>query len=190
MINAASSNIFTNPRVLRERFQKATTEAKERDEVVDKLVNMGEALMVLDGTDADQDEAVGSVAYTDDKGIIAFAKARPFGGIMELDYLNEKKDGTVEEFSIATDMFGTMYTMNTDGQGPQIYTSGNGLLALMAEIDLKMPDRGEEPEEVEEPKESDSPKESDKPKEGEKPEGSDKPKETEKPKKSKKKKKK
>jgi hypothetical protein len=135
---------------MKERFQNAASKASEKQEVVDKLERMAEGFLSLDQSSYDQDDAPGSVAVTDDKGVIAYAQARPFGGVLSFDYLNEK-GSQVEEYSIEPDFMGTSYTMDVGGVTRSVYQNGNGLLALMEQIDLIAPDKpedGDKPEEA------------------------------------------
>lgn len=199
MINSAAPKNFTDTAALKRRFQEVTKQSQERQEVVDKLDRMAEAFLVLDGTKHDQDDAPGSVAVGNDK-LIAFVQAHPFGGALSMDVLDERGPEK-QEYSIQTDLFGKNYAMDVGGVTHEVYQSGNGMLALMAQISELMPDKGEEapeagapdgadkpeaPQNPEAPQETDTPEHSEKPKDSDKPGGADKPKGSDKPKKSRK----
>ena len=164
MIGTTATKKFNNPAQLKKRFQAAAAQLKEKQEIVDKLETMAGGFLALDQSDLDHDDAPGSVAITDNKGMLAYAQARPFGGILSFDYLNESGP-KVEEFSIEPDMMGTHYNVEIGGVKQSVYENGNGYLALMEEMQLHLPDDAgdsETPTEPEAPVDSDKPKESDK----------------------------
>ncbi len=158
MITSPSVKNFSNSRVMKQRFDQAAARVSEKNETIDKLESMAEGFLTLDQTEFDQDKDPGSVAVADDKGIIAYAQANPFGGVMSFDYLNEKAD-KVEEFSISMGMTGTTYVMDTNGLRTEVYQDGNGLLAIMESLDSIAPPATEEPKESDKPKEDEKPQE-------------------------------
>jgi hypothetical protein len=147
MITASSAKTFSNPRLMKQRFEQAAAQMSDRQKTIDRLESMAEGFLVLDQSDYDQDKDPGSVAVTDDKGILAYAQAKPFGGIMSFDYLKEKGD-TVEELSIQMGLTGTLYTENVNGQVTEVYQDGNGLLAMMEMIETLDPPTKSKPDET------------------------------------------
>ena len=159
MISSTAPKNFSDTAALKQRFQQAAARSKEKQEVVDKLQRMADSFLSLDGTKYDQDDEPGSVALGDDKGLIAFVQAHPFGGALSMEVLDER-GGETKEYNIETDLVGVSYSMNVGGVEHSVYQSGNGLLALMGQIqDLMPPDKGESPDEADAPKEK-APKES------------------------------
>lgn len=153
MISSAAPKNFTDTAALKQRFQQAAAQSKEKQEVVDKLQRMADGFLSLDGTKFDQDKEDGSVALGDDKGLIAFVQAHPFGGALSMEVLDER-GGDTKEYKIDTDLGGVSYSMNVAGVEHSVYESGNGLLALMSQIqELMPPDKGESPDESDAPKE-------------------------------------
>lgn len=176
---SAQSKVFSNPRLMKQRFDKAAAKAADRAEVVDKLERMGAGFLSLDQSKHDLDKTPGKVFVGNDKGMMAEVVARPFGGILSMEVLDETS-GKAVEHKIEPDMFGTTYSTQIGGVEREVYDSGNGLLALMDEMKLHAPKKKKK---AKKPKESEAPKEGDKPKEGDAPQDSEKPKESDKGKK-------
>lgn len=149
-ITPKAQTSFSDTKAMKERFQSAAARAGDEQEVKDKLERIGTAYLALDGTDFDQDDAPGSVAVGNDK-LIAIAQARPLGGVLSLEVLDERGPET-KEYTIEPDLTGVSYSMNENGVQSYVYENGNGLLALMEQIQSFAPESGEEPKE-EKPKE-------------------------------------
>lgn len=147
MINSAASasRNFTDTAVLKQRFQKAAGEITQRQAVVERLESMAEDFLSLDGSKYDQDDAPGSVAIGDDNGLMAFVEARPTGGVLSMEVLDERGP-EVKEYTIEPDLKGVSYSVSVGGVEQTVYEDGNGLLALFAEIAELLPSDGDSPE--------------------------------------------
>jgi hypothetical protein len=149
-ISARPKTNFSDTAALKERFKNAAARIEEEQKVKDKLDQMAAGFLSLDGTDFDQDENPGSVFVGNDK-MIATAQARPFGGVLSMEVLDESGPET-KEYNIQPDLAGVSYTMNEGGVETFVYENGNGLLALMEQIETLVPEPAEEPK-GDEPKE-------------------------------------
>lgn len=163
----SKANSFSNPAALKDRFRNAMAQKNEKQAQIDKLEQMAEGFMVLDQTEFDQDKDPGSVAVGNDQ-TLAYAQMNPFGGFISFDYL-EEKNGETKEASIEMGLTGTLYTETINGVSTEVYQDGNGLLAMMEQLEAIKPKEKAKPEKGEKPDEADKPKEGDKPKEDEQP---------------------
>jgi hypothetical protein len=144
-ISARPQTNFSDTKAMKERFQSAATRAGKEQAVKDELQMMGEGLLALDGTEHDQDEAPGAVFVGNDK-MIASVQGRPFGGILSMEIVKES-GAEAQEYKIEPDLAGVSYTMKEGGVETFVYENGNGLLALMEQIETIAPDAAEEPKE-------------------------------------------
>lgn len=132
---------FSDTAAMKKRFQEAKGRLNEEQKVKDKLEIMGSGLLSLDGTDFDQDKEPGSVFVGNDK-MIATAQMRPTGGVLSMEIVDEREGG-MKEYKIEPDLGGVSYSMNENGVQSFVYENGNGLLALMEQIQLLVPDKEE-----------------------------------------------
>ena len=144
-ISPKPNPVFSDTAAMKERFQSAASRAKDEQKVKDRLETMGDGLLKLDGTEFDQDENPGAVFVGNDK-MIATAQARPFGGVLSMEIVDERGEQP-KEYKIEPDFTGASYSMKEDGVETFVYDNGNGLLALMEQIELLAPDKSPDKEE-------------------------------------------
>lgn len=143
-ISPKRNPVFSDTAAMKERFQNAAARTKADQKVKDKLETMGDGLLKLDGTEFDQDDTPGVVFVGNDK-MIATAQQRPFGGVLSMEIVDERGEQP-KEYKIEPDFTGVSYSMKENGVETFVYDNGNGLLALMEQIELLAPDKEEKPE--------------------------------------------
>ncbi len=121
---------YSSPAQLKKRFRQLGEKSQKEQAVVDKVELMGAGILSLDGTSLDQDENPGSVAI-ENKGLLAYAQASPFGGLLSVDILDERGDQP-KEYSKSTEVFFSLYS-TSDGDSFQSVQVNDGGFAAIAQ---------------------------------------------------------
>lgn len=128
-----SSKPFTNHAKLKNTFRQLGEKSAGEQALVDQVEIRGEALLKLDGTSLDQDEAPGSVAV-EHGGLLGYAQANPFGGLISVDILDERGE-EVQEFSKSMDMTSSVYSTTQGEATREVRVNDGGFIALTQRLD-------------------------------------------------------
>ena len=132
-------SILINPKTqspmsqLKSKFRQLAQKRERGQEIVDKVENIGQAVMSMDGSALDLDKAEGSVTI-DQKGFMAFAEGnKELGLVFKLDALDERGQEPQEyskslTFLEDSQSFGDTYSLSGETQTEVVLQDPNGLL--------------------------------------------------------------